>query len=238
MNTLRSLAFVIFMYGLIVVMGTLGIWLLLAPRTWARAYFRVFLTIIWGALAVICGIRFEVRGQENIPQGGALIASNHQSMFETLAFWDILPDPAIILKKSLAYLPFFGWFALKLKNITVDRSAAAKALRGMLRDAAARAEEGRQVLIFPEGTRVTPGDNPDFKPGVAGLYAAMKVPCVPVALNSGLYWPAHGFKRHAGVIVVEFLEPIEPGLSKDEFLTTLRERINTASDALLPGGKE
>ncbi len=228
-----SILFVVWMYGLMVVMGIVCSPALLGPRSWSKACLRLWLKLVFGGLHVLCGIRYEVRGEQYRPTGGALVASKHQSMFETLAFWQILDDPAIILKKELAYLPFFGWYAMKVKNISVDRSAGAKALRGMLKQARDRAAEGRQVVIFPQGTRLEPGQAESYKPGVIGLYSFMKVPCVPVALNSGLYWPAHGFGRKRGTIIVEFLEPIEPGLGKDEFLATLESRIETASDALL-----
>ncbi|MFW6413167.1 MAG: lysophospholipid acyltransferase family protein [Oceanicaulis sp.] len=227
--------FVVWMYGLMAVMGVICAPALIGPRSWARAVFRVYLALVFGGLKVLCGIDYEVRGREHMPTGGALVASKHQSMFETLAFWKILDDPAIILKKELSYLPFFGWYAMKLENIKVDRGAGSKALREMLKQAKARAAQGRQVVIFPQGTRLQPGVADTYKPGVVGLYTAMGAPCVPVALNSGLYWPAHGITRTPGTIVIEFLEPIEPGLGKRDFLAELERRIETASDALLPG---
>ncbi|MCH8489593.1 MAG: 1-acyl-sn-glycerol-3-phosphate acyltransferase [Oceanicaulis sp.] len=233
MALIGSLLFVGWMYGLMAVLGIVFAPTLLGPRSWTRAALRFYLALVFGGLRVLCGIRYEVRGREHVPAGGALIASKHQSMFETLAFWAILPDPAIILKKELAFLPVFGWYAMKLKNIKVDRSAGAKALRDMLKQARDRAGEGRQVVIFPQGTRLEPGDTATYKPGVAGLYSAMKAPCVPVALNSGLYWPAHGFVRRPGTIVVEFLPAIEPGLPRDAFMAELETRIETASSALL-----
>lgn len=154
-------------------------------------------------------------------------------MFETIAHWGFLPDPAIILKKSLIYLPFFGQYALKLRNIVLDRKGYAAALKQMLKDAKARANEGRQVLIFPEGTRAEPGAAPDYKPGVAALYKGLGLPCTPVALTSGVHWPAHGFIRKPGTIVVEFLPAIEPGLSREAFMAELEQRIETATNRLL-----
>ena len=233
MAWIGSIAFVVWMYGLMAVLGIVFAPTLLGPRSWTRWAFRVYLALVFGGLNVLCGVRYVVRGREYMPSGGALVASKHQSMFETLAFWAILPDPAIILKKELAFLPVFGWYAMKLKNIKVDRSAGAKALRDMLKQARDRAGEGRQVVIFPQGTRLEPGETDTYKPGVAGLYSAMKVPCVPVALNSGLYWPAHGMVRRPGTIVVEFLPAIEPGLPRDAFMAELETRIETASSALL-----
>lgn len=233
MAWIGSIVFVVWMYGLMAVLGIVFAPTLLGPRSWTRRAFRVYLALVFGGLHVLCGIRYVVRGREHMSTGGALVASKHQSMFETLAFWAILPDPAIILKKELAFLPVFGWYAMKLKNIKVDRSAGAKALRDMLKQARERASEGRQVVIFPQGTRLEPGETDTYKPGVAGLYSAMKVPCVPVALNSGLYWPAHGMVRRPGTIVVEFLPAIEPGLPRDAFMAELETRIETASSALL-----
>lgn len=230
-----SAVFVVWMYGLMGLMGIVCSPALLGPRSWSKACLKLYLDLVFGGLKVLCGVDYEVRGLEHKPTAGALVASKHQSMFETLAFWRILDYPAIILKKELSYLPFFGWYAMKLKNIKVDRSAAAKALRDMLKQARDRAAEGRQVVIFPQGTRLEPGESDTYKPGVAGLYSAMKAPCTPVALNSGLHWPAHGFVRRPGTIIVEFLPAIAPGLTRDQFMAELEARIETASAALLPG---
>lgn len=236
MAVIGSVLFVIWMYGLMAIFGIVFSPCLVGPRSWTKACLHIYLNMVMFGLRWLCGIRYEVRGLENLPDSGALIAAKHQSMFETLAFWKILPDPAIILKKELKFLPFFGWYAMKLKNIAVDRSAGAKALRSMLKQARDRAEEGRQIVIFPQGTRVKPGEVETYKPGVAGLYAAMKVPCVPVALNSGEHWPGSGFIRRPGTIVVEFLPAIDPGLSKDMFMSQLETRIETASHALAGTG--
>lgn len=234
MHIIGSALFVVWMYGLMAVIGLVCSPVLLGPRSWSRACFALYRHLVFAGLRVLCGIRLEVRGSEHIPAGPALVASKHQSMFETLAFWHILPDPAIILKKELKYLPFFGWYAMKLKNVAVDRSAGAAALKAMLRAARERAHEGRQIVIFPQGTRVEPGAPETYKPGVAGLYGAMEVPCVPVALNSGLYWPPSGFVRKPGTIIIEFLEPIPAGLPRARFMEQLETRIETASQALLP----
>lgn len=233
MRFVGSALFVIWLYGLMAVIGLICLPVLLGPRSWSKACFRFYLALVFAGLRVLCGIRIEIRGREHMPTGPALVASKHQSMFETLAFWQILPDPAIILKKELKFLPVFGWYAMKLKNVAVDRSAGAKALRDMLKAARERASEGRQIVIFPQGTRVGPGEAESYKPGVAGLYSAMGVPCVPVALNSGLYWPGSGFVRNPGTIIVEFLPAIAPGLPKAAFMAELETRIETASSALL-----
>lgn len=141
MRFLRSLIFYIWMYGLMIVFGLAGTPFLLGPRSWARGILRAYLKVVWFGMRWIMGVTFEVRGREHLTSGGALVASKHMSMWETLAFWEILPDPAIILKKSLVYMPIFGWFAVKLGNISIDRKGGGKALKGMLRDAAARGSE-------------------------------------------------------------------------------------------------
>ncbi len=232
MRQLGSIIFVIWMYGLMAIMAIICSPALLGPRSWARACLHVWLKLVFWGLRVFCGVTYEVRGKEHVPQSGALVAMKHQSMFETLAPWDILKDPCIILKKSLTQLPFFGWYAVKLKNISIDRAGGAQTLKAMSQLAATRAKEGRQILIFPEGTRGWPGEKIDYKPGVAMLYKQMGVACTPVALNSGLFWPPHGIKRNPGHIVMEFLPPISPGLTRAEFMAKLEDAIETASEAL------
>jgi 1-acyl-sn-glycerol-3-phosphate acyltransferase len=195
------------------------IWL---SRTWARA-------TLWG-LKVFAGIGFEVRGLP--PTGPVLVASKHMSMWDTLALFLVLDSPSIVLKRELLYIPFYGWFLWRAAAIPIDRSARASALRKMSQAAKHALGEGRPLLIFPEGTRKKPGAAPDYKPGVAGLYGMLEVPCVPVALNSGVYWTS--FLKHPGTITLEFLEVIPPGLKRGAFMALLEKRIETATAALLP----
>jgi 1-acyl-sn-glycerol-3-phosphate acyltransferase len=190
-------------------------------RVWARATF-------WG-LKVFTGIGFEIRGQP--PRGPVLVASKHMSMWDTLALYLTLDAPAIVLKRELLRIPFYGWFLWKAAAIPIDRAAGASALRKMASTARGTLAEGRPILIFPEGTRKKPGAAPDYKSGVAGLYGLLGVECVPVALNSGVYWT--GFLKRPGVIVLQFLEPIPPGLKRDAFMSVLQQRIETATTALL-----
>jgi len=194
------------------------VWL---ARLWAR-------WIFWG-LKFFAGIGFEIRG--TVPQGAVLVASKHMSMWDTLALYLALYEPAIVLKRELLRIPFYGWFLAKAAAIAIDRSAGASALRKMSDSARKVLAAGRPILIFPEGTRKEPGTAPDYKPGVAGLYGMLEVACVPVALNSGVYWT--GFLKRPGTIVLEFLEPIPPGLKRDAFMAELQSRIETATDALL-----
>ncbi len=191
-----------------------------------------------GAFELICGVKVEIRGRERLPEGAALIAAKHQGMFDVVAPYTFLDDPCFVLKKELMWLPFFGWFAAKTRMIPVDREAHAKALKQMVADTRDRLREARQIVIFPEGTRTDPGVAGQYKPGVAALYRDLGVPCYPVATNSGVCWPAHGFMRRSGVVVFEFLEPIPAGLKRGQFMQELETRIETASLALLAEQKK
>ena len=184
-------------------------------------------------LEVIVGTKLEVRGREKLPNGACLVAAKHQSAWETFALIPLFRDPALLMKRELFWIPFHGWFSHKFEMIPVDRDKGPAALRRMLREAKARIADGREIIIFPEGTRRAPGAPPDYKTGVILLYDALGVPCVPVALNSGLFWPRRSLTRRPGTIVVEFLDPIPPGLPKAEFLKRLTESIENASNRLL-----
>jgi 1-acyl-sn-glycerol-3-phosphate acyltransferase len=181
----------------------------------------------------ICGIRVEVRGREHIPTGAALVAPKHQCMLDVFAQFSVLPATAFVMKKELMRIPWFGWYAARVGSIIVDREAHSTALRKLVREAKARFAQDRQVVIFPEGTRTAPGTARDYKPGVAALYRQIEVPVHPVATNSGVHWPAHGFIRKPGTIVFEYLEPIPPGLKRADFMRLLQERVDTASERLL-----
>lgn len=176
-------------------------------------------------LKVLTGVSHRIEGAENIPEGGALVAANHQSMWETLALWAILPQPVAILKQELQRLPVFGWWTKVTGNIAVDRKGGAKALRAMQRNAARKISEGAQVFVFPEGTRTEPGEKRRFLPGTAGIYLAAAAPCVPVAHDSGRFWRHPGNSKTPGVITMRILEPIPPGLDRKTFLRELENRI-------------
>ena len=230
MTALRSVLFLLWFASISTILSLVFVPVLALPRgatvwlarLWARATF-------WG-LKFFAGISFEVRG--TVPRGPVLVAAKHMSMWDTLALYLVLDQPGIVLKRELLYVPFFGWFVSKAAAIPIDRSAGASALRKMSQAASRVLAEGRPVLIFPEGTRKKPGAAPDYKPGVAGLYGMLEVPCVPAALNSGVYWT--GFIKRPGTIVLEFLDPIPPGLKRAQFMTLLEKRIETATAALLP----
>jgi 1-acyl-sn-glycerol-3-phosphate acyltransferase len=193
-------------------------------------------TSVW-LLRVICGTGVEWRGLEKIPPGGLLVASKHQSMWETFALMALFDNPSFILKRELTWLPLYGWYTTKAGMIPVDRTAGRGALLRMARAARVLLDHGRQIIIFPEGTRGAPGAAPDFKPGIALLYGELGVPCLPIALNSGLYWPRRRFLRPPGTILVEILDPIPPGLARRAFLKRLEETIEPATGRLVAEGE-
>ena len=237
MIVIRSILFNVLFYVNLILFLVLGSPFFFTPRIWSIRALQVWArSSIW-LLRVVAGIGMELRGREHIPQGPALIAGKHQSFWETFAILPWLDDPAMVLKKELIYIPWFGWFAYKFRMIAVERSAGSAALRNLVRQAEACIADGRQVVIMPEGTRRAPDDPPAYKPGAAALYATLGVPCVPFALNSGLFWPRRKFLRHPGTIVLEFLPPIPPGLPRKAFQAELEGAIEPATRALVAEGR-
>ena len=230
MTVLRSALFLVWFLAITTVLSLAFLPVLALPREatvwlarlWARWTF-------WG-LKIFAGIGWEIRG--TVPKGPVLVAAKHMSMWDTLALYLALDEPAIVLKRELLRIPFYGWFLAKAAAIPIDRGAGASALRKMAEASREVLAQARPILIFPEGTRKKPGAVPDYKPGVAGLYGQLDVDCVPVALNSGVYWT--GFLKRPGTIVLEFLEPIRPGLKRGVFMQLLEDRIETATNRLLP----
>lgn len=197
-------------------------------EAWARSS-------LW-LLRVVAGTRVEFRHKERIPEGGIIVAAKHQSLWETFALLVILDDPVFVLKRELMWIPFFGWYAWKARSVPIDRRGRTSALSGMITRAAEEIADGRQIIIFPEGTRRPPGAEPAYKFGIAKLYQRLGVPVVPVALNSGLYWPRRKMIRRPGTILVEVLEPIAPGMRPEAAFQELQERLEQASDRLLAEG--
>lgn len=237
MVLLRSFLYFLWFATVSVVMNVGALPTLVMPRKaivrtsqcWSRVLF-------WG-LKHIAGLRYEVRG--SIPRGGVLVASKHMSMWDTLALYLLLDDAVVVLKRELLNVPFYGWYVRKAHMIAIDRSAGATALRQMANQARTALAQGRPIVIFPEGTRKAPGAPPDYKPGVAGLYSQLDVPCVPVALNSGLFWSGPmGFLKKPGTVIIEFLPPIAAGLKRAAFMRQLEERIETATAELVAEGRE
>jgi 1-acyl-sn-glycerol-3-phosphate acyltransferase len=206
--------------------------LMVLPR---RSYWRFALACCRSAIAIVrsvAGIGYEVRGSQFLPEGPAILASKHQSAWDTLIFNVLALDCAYVVKRELLLIPFFGWALWRLGMIGVDRDGGARALKDLVSKAQRRLGEGRSIVIFPQGTRTPPGADRPYLVGVAAIYRQCGTPVVPVALNSGLFWPRRKLLKVSGSITVEFLPPIEPGLDRDTFMETLRERIEAASDLL------
>jgi 1-acyl-sn-glycerol-3-phosphate acyltransferase len=203
--------------------------ILAVARHWAR-------TNLW-LLRAVCGVGVEFRNLEKIPPGSLLVSSKHQSMWETFALLLILSDPAYIMKRELMWIPFFGWYTWKAGMIAVDRGRGSQALNAMNASARRELARDRQIIIFPEGTRRAPGTEPRYKYGVAHLYVGLNTPCLPVALNSGLFWPRRSFRRFPGTIRVEILDPIPPGLDKDTFFERMQQPIESATARLIAEGR-
>ena len=229
----RSLLFLALALATLVVVTPLTP-LLAMPRGFVRACANAIIRFWLWLLGAVAGLRYEVRGRENLAAAGpCLIASKHQSAFETLALQIILDDPAIVLKRELTRIPVAGWTMWRLRHIGINRKAGAAALVDLVRQARKRLAEGRPVVIFPEGTRAAPFAAPHYKPGVVALYRALKVPCLPIALNSGVFWPRNSFWRFPGTIVVEIMPAIPAGLDSGSFSTRLESAIETRTAELV-----
>jgi 1-acyl-sn-glycerol-3-phosphate acyltransferase len=181
----------------------------------------------------IAGLSYEIQGLENLPKGGYIIAAKHQSFWDTFALIPTLDDPVYILKRELLWIPLFGWYAAKQKMIPINRAAKGKAIPDMVIRAKQEMAAGRELIIYPEGTRKAPGETPDYKFGIARLYSDLKVPVVPIVQHAGLFWPRHGFLRRPGHIIIRILKPIEPGMPPTDFFRHLVEVTERESDKLL-----
>jgi 1-acyl-sn-glycerol-3-phosphate acyltransferase len=234
---LRSLIYNVLFYALLVFWILVAIpTFLMPPRAFmavAKAWAR---SSVW-LMRVVCNTRVEYRGVEKIPEGPLIVASKHQSMWETFALLQFFDAPLFIYKRELAWIPFFGWYLMKSKMIGVDRSAGGRSLLAMARRAGEEVRRGRQLIIFPEGTRAAVDAPPHYKTGVAQVYVDCGVTCLPVALNSGLFWPRRTFMRYPGTLVVEFLDPLPPGLSRREFIARVSTVIEDATNRLVDASR-
>jgi len=234
---LRSLVYNVLFYLLLVFWILIGLPTFLMPRrgilTIAKCWAR---SSIW-LMRAVCGTRIEYRGLEKIPAGPLIVASKHQSMWETFALLQFFEQPLYILKRELLWIPFFGWYLRKAGMIGVDRTAGGRQLIDMARRAREAVRQGRQLIIFPEGTRTAVDAPPHYKNGVGLIYAGSDAPCIPVALNSGLFWPRRTFLRYPGTLVVEFLDPLPPGLPRDELNTRVSTAIEQASQRLIAAAR-
>jgi 1-acyl-sn-glycerol-3-phosphate acyltransferase len=234
----RSLLFNVLFYVNIIVRMTVALPTILLPRRFLLGVLRRYSRSSLWLLRVTCGVTVEWRGREKIPEGACIVACKHQSFWETFALFEVLRDPTYVLKRELMWLPLFGWLARKARMIPIDRGARVTSLARMTAATRREIADARQIVIFPEGTRQAPGAAPRYMPGVAYLYSEIGLPCVPVALNSGLYWPRRSLLRFPGTVLVEVLDPIPPGLDKRAFLARLRSVIEEATTRLVAEGQE
>jgi len=235
---LRSLVFNVLFYLNFLLWVVIALPTFLMPRAamlrvadwWARSNILL--------MRVVCNIRVEFRGVEKIPKGPLLVASKHQSMWETISLLRFFEAPFFALKRELRFIPIFGLFLIKTNMIAIDRRAGGRALIAMARRAREEVLRGRQFVIFPEGTRRPVGAPPQYKSGVGLIYTDCGVPCLPVALNSGLFWPRRTFLRYPGTLVVEFLDPLPPGLPRKDFIARIMASIEGATGRLVEAARQ
>ena len=232
MTWLRALGFNLAFVSVTVLLGVLGLPMLLAPRRLVMQFGRFWAATVLFLLRTIVGLHGEVRGRENLPEGSYLLAMKHQSAWDALVLPVVLGDPAVVIKRELLLVPFYGWYAARAGSIVIDRKGGGSALRRMLAAARRVVAERRPIAIFPQGTRTAPGEMRPYQAGVAALYHGLGVPLVPAAVNSGLYWGRRSFVKRPGRIVLEFLEPIGPGLPRRELMAELERRIEAATAEL------
>lgn len=230
---IRSFFFNVGWYVGTAAIAILGAPILALPRRCVVAWSHFWVSFCLGWLRLTCRLTHRLGGLENLPAGPVIIASKHQSTWETLAFALLFPDAAIVLKRELLFIPIVGWAMARAGHIGVERGDGATALRGLVRQAKAAVAEGRSILIYPEGTRTPVGSQRPYPVGTAALYRQLGVPVVPVALNSGVFWGRRKFIKWPGVIDVEVLPAIPPGLDRKAFMATLRERIEGATERLV-----
>lgn len=232
MLALRSAAFNLLFYGLLIGLMLLGLPTLFIGR---RAVLR--LANVWGRgslwlLRVVCGTRVVFRGRENIPAEACILASKHQSVLEIIALCSLFPNFSFVVKMELTRIPLFGWYLSASRQIAVDRARGRAALTEVSRRAVELLRDGRTLFIFPEGTRRPPGAEPEYKSGIAFIYTEAGVPCLPVAVDTGLFWPRRSFLRRPGTTVIEFLPVIPAGLPRQAFQARMRDAVEAASRAL------
>lgn len=239
MIVIRSLVFNVLLYAWIVVNLLLLLpWRLPLTRLSMQNGVRIWARGCLAMLGATAHLRYEIRGREHMPSGPAIIAAKHQSMWDTIVFHALFPDPIYIQKKELMQLPIWGVLATKAGMISIDRAGGASALKAMLRAGRAAIERGSSIIIFPEGTRRPVDAPPDYHPGVVAIYNEAGASVVPVALNSGLFWPRRKFLRRPGVVTIEFLPHIPPGLKRGEFMAALQGAIEPATDRLVAEARE
>jgi 1-acyl-sn-glycerol-3-phosphate acyltransferase len=233
MILIRSSFFNIWFFGVSILSVLFLLLTIPLPRAILNKGLKVWMSLIMIGMKVFVGLSYEVRGRENIPIGPALYSSKHQSAWDTGIFFLLLEDASYVLKKELLSIPLYGWLLKKDKMVAIDRNGGGMALRQLVRDSQFIIENGRQLVIFPEGTRSHPGSKLPYHPGIAAIYKKISVPVIPVALNSGLFWGRRSFAKKPGKIIIEFLPPLTSGMERKAFIAELESRVEKASNRLI-----
>ena len=228
----RTLFFYIFLTLWTIFMGVFCIPLLIIPNNYLKKPTLIWIKGIFIFLEYICKITHEIQGKENIPSYSVLVASKHQSAFETFALFFYLPDSIFIHKKQLFFIPIFGQYLKKIDMISIDRKTGPSAMRHMLKKSKKKINSGSSIIIFPEGTRKKPGEKPDYKSGFVGLYKELNVKILPVALNSGNFWPKDNFIKKPGHIIIKILPLIESNLDRKKILSEVEFKIEEATNQI------
>jgi len=233
MTPLRALAFTVLYYGWSFLLAVLCLPLLLTSRRVMMAYGAFWARSVFLLLRLVVGLKSDVRGVENLPDGPALIVAKHQSTWDVLTLVALRPDAVFVLKQELTWIPLFGWYLLYSQHIAVNRGGGAAALKDMVKQARRAVALGRPIIIFPEGTRVPPGETRPYHPGAAALYTALGLEAVPIALNSGLFWPKRQLRQRGGTVTMEVLPPIPAGLDRKAFAREVETRLEAAGARLV-----
>ena len=229
----RSIIFYLLLYMWTLTLGVLALPYLLLPSSYVRSLANLWISGILELLKLTCGITYEIKNIENIPDRAVIVASKHQSAFETLLLFRLVKNSIFIHKRELFLIPIFGLYLKKSNMISINRNEGAKAIRKMLNEVKQNILNGYSIIIFPEGTRKKPGDPPDYKTGIAGIYKESEAEVLPVAVNSGNYWPKHTFIKKPGKIIIKFLKPIPSKLEKSEFLKKIESVIEDETNKII-----
>jgi 1-acyl-sn-glycerol-3-phosphate acyltransferase len=238
MSLVRSLLFNAAGFLWTCAMSVIALPLFFLPRRPLHRLAAVWAKVLFWMMRRIVGLSYELRGADSLPPPPYILAVKHQSTFETLVFHTFLDQPIFVLKRELLAVPVFGWYLAKSGMIGIDRSAGAGAMKKLLREAGTVLASGRQIIVFPEGTRAPPGEKRPYHAGIAALYKHFDVPVIPVALNSGLFWGRRAFVKKPGVITIRFLPPMPRGLDRAAFMRKLEARLEAATNALISAARD
>ncbi len=230
---IRSILFYVLLSMWTIIMGAICLPYLLIPYIYLRKPINLWILGIFKLLKFVCNITYEVIGLNNIPNHSIIVASKHQSAFETFALFYYLKNSIFIHKKQLFYIPIFGQYLKKANMISIDRSKGPAAIRKMIGETKSKLQNGFSIIIFPEGTRKKPGETPNYKPGIFGIYNETKSHILPVAVYSGHCWPKHTFLKYSGHITIKFLSVIPPKLDRHDLLKQIEKKIETESKKLI-----